>query len=185
MAKVKCGTTRTGKVFCSKVKKNRRQTTAKPDKDNKAYDDSKIKYSHRGTAPPRVGRDRGEKMKPKIKKMTKKKAKTMMKKVVAKPVRVKQPGAVATVGALSKQQKVNKLKEIGVSGKKLDKMTAGEVNTMFSKKFQPHTVYQRKLGKKFKDFTDEERKKYNRIRVRFKQKFEGKAYGRKGGGGSK
>jgi hypothetical protein len=46
-------------------------------------------------------------------------------------------------------------------------------------KEEPHKVYKRKLGKKIKEFTDDERKKYHRLRVRYKQKILGKKYGRK------
>jgi hypothetical protein len=51
-----------------------------------------------------------------------------------------------------------------------------ELKKKVASKDEPHKVYKRKLGKKIKDFTDEERKEYNRIRVRYKKKVLGKRY---------
>ncbi len=54
-----------------------------------------------------------------------------------------------------------------------------ELKKKVASKDEPHKVYKRKLGKKIKDFTDAERKEYNRIRVRYKKKILGKKYAKK------
>jgi len=51
-----------------------------------------------------------------------------------------------------------------------------ELKKKVASKDEPHKVYKRKLGKKIKDFTDAERKRYNNIRVRYKKSVLGKRY---------